>query len=305
MSNGSEFLRLGTLHVRLHVRAAVVSILQVLGFFAAVIAAMAVLAIPTRALLGDSESVETRLSIAVLGLHVIAGIAITSWIMKRFGRSRLVLAGWPKIGTSLRSFSAGTLLGVAATGCSLLLVWIFGGGHLVFDSTRIGSYFYYIIPLVGALLLAALGEEWLFRGYPLTKIGTMYGHGWAIALTSLLFTVTHWGGEGWGLIAILNLMLFAVILGLLRCGQGGIAAAWGFHFGWNVLLALTGATLTAQEFDIPMVRFAKEGPTWASGGAFGPEASVGTTLATAGFLILMVYRYRHEKRPHGVSESEN
>jgi membrane protease YdiL (CAAX protease family) len=285
------------------VRALVITILELLGFLMAVFAVMAVLAIPTRALLGDSESVESRLFIAVIGLQLTAGVAIPGWLIYRFRKSRLALAGWPRFEISLRWFLLGTLFGATTTGCSLLFTWSLGGGHPVLVSSEIGAYLSYSIPLAGALLLAALGEEWLFRGYPLTKLATSYGHGWAVVVTGLLFTAGHWGGEGWGPAAIVNLMLFSVILGLLRCGRGGIAAAWGFHFGWNTLFALSGATLTAEKFDIPMVSFTSGGHRWASGGPFGPEAGMGTTLATAGFLILMVYRHRHKGRADVAAEA--
>jgi len=140
---------------------------------------------------------------------------------------------------------------------------------------------------VAFLLIAALGEEWIFRGYPLAVLAPVTGRGWANVLVALVFTASHWGGSGWNGLAATNIFLFSLVNGAIRYSPGGIPAAWGFHFAWNSLQVLSGAVLTGDDLRVPMVRFSSQGPDWLSGGAFGPEGALGATAATIIGLVVL------------------
>jgi membrane protease YdiL (CAAX protease family) len=64
-----------------------------------------------------------------------------------------------------------------------------------------------ILPLVSFLLIAALGEEWIFRGYPLAALSAVMGRGWANLLVALFFTAGHWGASGWNGLVTINILL--------------------------------------------------------------------------------------------------
>jgi len=170
-----------------------------------------------------------------------------------------------------------------------------GGGRFTLDNGGLLHYIEYVLPLVACLLVAALGEEWIFRGYPLSKLTQMVGRDWANFLVALLFSAGHWGGNGWNALAAVNILIFSMVNGAIRFTPGGIPAAWGFHFAWNSIYVLAGAILTGDSLEVPTVHFTGKGPEWLSGGAFGPEGSLGTMVVAIIGLIL-IRRITERKR---------
>jgi membrane protease YdiL (CAAX protease family) len=271
--------------------------LQVMGYLCAIFLIMVLLVIPSQLMLGDLDSLEPRLQILLLAVHILFAVAVVSAVMAFRGKSSLVKSGWPGIGLSIRWFGVGTLIGFSISGGMLLITWLSGGGRFSFDPDRLSEYFQYVLPLVIFLWIAALGEEWIFRGYPLTKFSQTIGSGWANILVSLLFVAGHWGGSGWSILPATNIFIFSLVNGAMRFTAGGIPAAWGFHFAWNSLQVLAGATLTGENFQVPFVQFLSDEPVWLSGGAYGPEGGLGTSLATlVGLLLIGRYLQRQTLR---------
>jgi hypothetical protein len=148
--------------------------------------------------------------------------------------------------------------------------------------------------LGGCLLIAALAEEWLFRGFPLTRLADVFGRGWANLVMALLFALAHFGSSGFNSMAQLNIVLGSLVVGAMRFTPGGIPAAWGFHFAWNFTQVLCGANLSLETIDVPGVTFAASGSAFVSGGTFGPEAGVGATIATIAVLAVLI-RWFHRQ----------
>jgi uncharacterized protein len=96
----------------------------------------------------------------------------------------------------------------------------------------------------------AAGEEYLFRGYLLQAVGSMFGNRvigkWvAIVLTALLFAIAH-GGQNFPL--FFDRFMFGLIAGWLVVRTGGLEAGIALHILNNFLaygLALTFGDLTA------------------------------------------------------------
>jgi len=106
----------------------------------------------------------------------------------------------------------------------------------------------YMIPLILFLSIAALGEERIFRGYPLSRLSQTVEPIWVTVLVSLMFMTGHWGGSDWNVISATNNFLFSMLLGALRFTRGGIPLAWGFHFAWNSFYVMTDTALSGEKF---------------------------------------------------------
>jgi membrane protease YdiL (CAAX protease family) len=271
---------------------------QVVGYLATAMVIVAALVIPTRFFFGDSDSVDQKLQILIFGIHFVVGVAITNVLAARIGKSTLVKAGWLNVRSSVKWFGTGALIGLGTASGMLVLTMILGGGRLTYGNGGLSEYLAAVIPLVGYLLIAALGEEWIFRGYPLIRFSQVFGRGGANVLLALLFMGGHWGGSGWNTLVAVNIFVFSLVNGACRFTTGGIPAAWGFHFAWNSLQVMLGATLTGEDFGIPMVRFVGEGPKWLSGGLYGPEGGIGTTVATT-IGLLLIWRYLRRRKTTG------
>ena len=271
-----------------------ITIIQVIGYFFAIFLIIALLVIPTQLLLGNQDSLEQRLQILILGVHILIGVGIVNTLILISVKSQLIKMGWPEYKTSLRWLGIGTLLGLLVSGGVIILIWLTGGGSFSLANDRFSDYLQYIIPLILFLFVAALGEEWMFRGYPLTKFSKSFGFVWANVLVSLLFMAGHWGGNGWGLLTAINIFLFSLINGAIRFSPGGIPAAWGFHFAWNSLYVILGAPLTGERFEVPFIQFLGDGPVCLSGGDYGPEGSIATFIMLIAGLIF-IFKYLHRR----------
>jgi hypothetical protein len=63
--------------------------------------------------------------------------------------------------------------------------------------------------------------------------------------------------------------------------------AFGTHLGWNGTLAALGAPVSGLPFEIPYVDYTMGRPDWLTGGRFGPEGGLLSTLAITTTIVLV------------------
>lgn len=81
--------------------------------------------------------------------------------------------------------------------------------------------------------LQVLAEEALFRGWFQPAVATLTGGPAAVVIVAALFAGFHLLAGAQGLVTIVNLLLGGLLFGVLALREGGIAAAFAAHFGWN------------------------------------------------------------------------
>lgn len=128
--------------------------------------------------------------------------------------------------------------------------------------------------------LPRFGRRWLLAGLA------------ANAVQAVLFAVLHTGNPFVTPLALVNIGLAGAVIGWLFWSGGGLAGAWAFHALWNWGLSALGLPVSGMALGTPLVAtgFTGAGRALLSGGAFGPEGSVVTTLALAGLLAWLVAR---------------
>lgn len=196
-------------------------------------------------------------------------------------------------------FGIGFLVGGAAIGLTigfLILVGWLRPIHVI------GSVPGHPLIRVTALLLpAALGEELMTRGYPLTVLRDAWGWTWAVVVTSIAFGLLHLGNPGVDLQSVVLVILAGVFLAMVRIATGSLYAAWAAHFAWNWVMAVVfHAPVSGLAFDAPSYRYVDSGPDWATGGAWGPEGGIPAGLAmVVGTGLLLLWRRRRGKEQIG------
>jgi membrane protease YdiL (CAAX protease family) len=184
-------------------------------------------------------------------------------------------------------FARGLALGGIAAALAMVLGLVAAGARW---STGEGTWLgwtWSALWTTGALALPALSEEIIFRGVPLVLLAGVLGRWPAVLLTSVTFGLVHWSNPGITALGMANIGLAGVLLGVAFFAPGGIWTAWGAHLGWNVSLAVLGAPVSGLPLAIPLVEYDAGGPTWLSGGAFGPEGGVlGSLAMVAGIAVL-------------------
>lgn len=135
-----------------------------------------------------------------------------------------------------------------------------------------------------ALLLASLGtvaaaanEELLFRGYPLQILARSLGAIWSTLLVALLFGLAHAMNPETSTLAVLNTVLAAGWLSLAYFRTGSLWLPYGLHLGWNLLERWLGFSVSGGRPNA-LLELKDVGPDWLTGGLYGPEAGLPTTL---------------------------
>ena len=157
-----------------------------------------------------------------------------------------------------------------------------------------------------ANLLAAVGEEAMFRGYLLVGLKRAWGTGVALALMAVLFGLPHLlvagAAETHWLLFTLMLTLPGVMLGWAYLRSGNLWLPIGLHFAWNFfqgdVLNLTGEPSGTTLFGLITQQ---HGPAWFVGTSYGIEVGVAGLL---GLLIVVAGVWLGTKNPHHKNEGD-
>ena len=227
------------------------------------------------------------------GAMCLAALAATLVFLRLDGGRPLADVGLQRAGAP-RHLARGFVFGVAVVVPVVALAMASGlrygpDGGTVIEYLGTGAW------TAVVLFFPAAGEEILCRGYPLAVIADRWGNALALVLTTLAFTALHGSNPNVGAVALLNIALAGLLLGVVRIVTGSLWAATGVHLGWNLAtgfladLPVSGLSLV----DAPLVQVTQPGHDLITGGAFGVEGGLASTVAIA---LAIVYVVRSSRR---------
>ena len=182
---------------------------------------------------------------------------------------------------------------------------------LVYQLSGIGSFELNELSLEPILFILGLFPFWLLqggteevatRGWLLTRIAARANLPLAIAISSSLFGFLHLGNSGVTFLSVLNIVLDGVLAGLLLVYTDSIWLVVAQHGTWNYVQGnLLGFQVSGTGADASIFSFTMgSGPDWLTGGEFGAEGSLITTIV---LLVSLVIVYRlGERRERAVTE---
>jgi membrane protease YdiL (CAAX protease family) len=141
------------------------------------------------------------------------------------------------------------------------------------------------------LLIGAVGEEILFRGFGFQVLLREFGVWAAILPTGLLFGLAHGPNPHATWLAFVNTAGFGVLFCYAFVKSHDIWFPIGMHYGWNFMLLMFGADISGIKIRITGYEIVwNTTPLW-SGGEYGPEAGVLTSIVLV-LLALAVWKMR-------------
>ncbi|HET9604642.1 MAG TPA: CPBP family intramembrane glutamic endopeptidase [Gemmatimonadales bacterium] len=237
----------------------------------------------------------TGSSLFVQGIVFLASGLVATWIIGiKAARLDLTKLRWRNAGRPFRGFSWGLLAGAAAAAAALLLAVALTGSGWSHDAGGVGSYLVSLGKTAGALAPAALAEEVAFRGVPLVLLAAAFNRGAALVVIAIVFALGHAPNPHVSGLALGNIALAGIFLGLAFYAAGGLWTAFGAHFGWNLTLAALDAPVSGLPFRIPLLDYHPAAPAWVSGGAFGPEGGLAATAALALASVIVARHLRKD-----------
>jgi uncharacterized protein len=227
-----------------------------------------------------------------------------TWLVLRWIERR----GWDHVAMGRdawrpRALAFGGVLGGLAilVPCLALLAL----GWLAIVPAASNPWFSAAAALTLALLVAALTEELLVRGYLFASLREGVGDLPALAITSAIFGALHSWNPGASVQSIAMVTLAGFFLGAVLLVTGSLYAAWLAHASWNwVLAVLLQAPVSGIETAVARYRTVDRGPEWATGGAWGPEGGLFAALSMGAATVYLVGRLtRRQERTEWTTAS--
>lgn len=187
------------------------------------------------------------------------------------------------VGPGARGFGQGFVLGAVLAAVAMSAAVFAGKAEWHHDGGSVTNWLGALGLTLLLLLPAALVEELMFRGVPMVALSRAFGRGAALVALAVLFGAAHLLNDGVTPLALLNIVLAGVFLGLAFFAPGGLWTSTGAHLGWNLTLAGLAAPVSGLLLPIPWLDYTVRGPGWLTGGGFGPEGGILASLClTAG-----------------------
>ena len=199
---------------------------------------------------------------------------------------------------AVKKFLIGFLVGLVMISVSVGIIAL--TGNIVFDNNTLQPTEFNALSGVLFILLfwilQSSSEEILFRGWHFNTAGARYKPLTAIIVSSLLFTLAHYSPDGTG-VSMLNITLFAVFLSLYSLYEESIWGICGWHASWNWAQGnLFGLSVTNTKVAGGTILNLKAiGPNYISGGSYGPEGSIFTTVIFIAGIIIVVFLSNKKK----------
>ncbi len=208
----------------------------------------------------------------------LAGLVANLFTLKIYEDMPLVAVGLRWNPTSTRNLLFGLVGGMGAAIFVLLGLLISGSAQW----TRAGEFDAGSVAFVTVLLMAGVaGEELMFRGYGFQYLAPRIGE-WATVLPcGVLFGFAHMGNKNVTLLAVVNTVAWGILLGYAFLRSRDLWLPMGIHFGWNWTLPMLGANLSGFTMQVTGLQLQPDVNAPLSGGAYGPEGSVFTTIVVA------------------------
>lgn len=138
-------------------------------------------------------------------------------------------------------------------------------------------------------LIQGMSEEFIFRGYLMTTIGSRHNTAIAVGISAVAFSLAHLANPGFNLLVFFNLALFGVFASLYMICFDDIWGVCGIHSIWNFTQgSFYGISVSGTgDMDSVFRTTAKSSSALLTGGDFGIEGSLITTIVLGAGSVIM------------------
>lgn len=239
-----------------------------------------------------SSSLWTQLFWSSLAL--VAAFLMLSWVFLRAADGR----SFSSLGLTFRRGWWTQLAGGFALGLvlQLLIAAVLLVAHAVHFSrgSTFDLQFFKRVAGNGLLFaLAAAVEELSFRGYGFQRLIDSIGTGGALVGTSALFGFMHIWNPNASFFSTLNTILAGILLAMPYVRTRRMWMQIGLHWSWNFAMAtILSLPVSGLRFSGNLFHTLDAGPTWLTGGSYGPEGGAAVTVIC---LIAIVWLFLTRK----------
>lgn len=226
-----------------------------------------------------------KLGFLVQGLILLVPATVIGWGCGKLLEDLPTRAlGWAFTRGWLKDLLTGSLVGAGSLLLATAIAALPGGlsfkinASMMFET--VGQTLLTSLPI---FLLAAAGEEALFRGYPLQTMARSKLAPVGVVITSVVFAWGHMGNPNVAPgFTFLNTTIAGLWLAIAYLKTRNLWFPLGLHWAWNWTMgAVLGLPVSGIEAltPHPLLRATDLGPAWLTGGSYGIEGGVACTVA--------------------------
>ena len=170
-------------------------------------------------------------------------------------------------------------------------------GQYHFDSLHLDTYsLVFTLFTIPFWILQGTAEELVTRAWLIPQLAKRTNLKVAIVISSSLFTLLHLGNSGITPLSAMNLFLFGIAMALYLLKTDTIWGIGGIHGAWNFAQGnLFGILVSGQSSGTSIMKFTPQGNQgWLSGGSFGIEGSIMTSLVLLLLIAYLAYQLKKE-----------
>lgn len=195
----------------------------------------------------------------------------------------------------VKNLILGSVMGIAAITLAFILIIISKSGVLVNSLLEprfsLSSVVYFIL-----FIFVGFAEELLSRGYIIGAMEVSSNNKlFAVMVSAVIFSLMHYGNNGFSLIPFLNIFLVGILFGFMYVKTKSIWLSTGFHITWNFFqgciygMPVSGIT-TPKLYEMTFV-----GNSILNGGTFGPEGGLIVTMVIILMLVSLIFLIKNKK----------
>ncbi|HEX8814474.1 MAG TPA: type II CAAX endopeptidase family protein [Terriglobales bacterium] len=242
---------------------------------------------------GYVPNLFTPLSVSVPDAFFVVIITLAAWIMSKIEGRKIGRYGLPFTPELPKQIWLGLWIGFLSTTAAVLIIYLLHGLQISRPANPGATILAWAAAWAGTFVIAALAEEFLYRGYTQFTLATGIGFWPAAVVLSALFGWGHLDNKGENIFGALSVMSFGLLLCLFLRRTGTLWCAVGFHLGYDwgqtffYGVPNSGFIPVQNLFSVTLT-----GPRWLTGGTVGPEASVICPLVLGIVAILFSLTHR-------------
>ncbi|MBS4174818.1 type II CAAX endopeptidase family protein [Bacillus sp. FJAT-49736] len=210
------------------------------------------------------------------------GVLLTVLIMTKFNKQAMRAMGWTDFWKSKRELGFGLILGFASITIVFLILW--ATGQIYFDHFELNFSWSLLLGLI-TFIFVALNEELFFRGYIISILRPTHSKIVIYIVSAVIFSCAHILNDNVKPLGLINIVLIGLLFAYMFLKTNRLWMPMGYHLTWNFFQGnvwgfQVSGTNTSSIFQ-PKIH-----DTILTGGAFGPEAGILTTvIIIAGFFV--------------------
>jgi uncharacterized protein len=234
----------------------------------------------------SAGALDLLVNLALLFL-LLVGFTTLNWIGTRQGSVRLANA-LPVRATAGEEWSRGAVIGWAAALVAILPMMIAGALHPQFSWTG-PAWRGTVLSIVG-LGVAALASEVAFRGFLFQRLIDAIGPTGAAVVLSGIYALIGSASPNASGLGFVAAFVAGLVFSMAYLRTHALWLGWGLHFAWAAATAvLFGLPVAGVASYSSVVQTDTAAPVWLTGGVFGPDGALFTTVV---FVVAMAAVYR-------------